>query len=71
MFQPLSSDSSPNLINSVDRKRKHITEEPQSDPQQNIGITAYDHTYGNTKTIIKTHSFQSPMNYSIYLCHFG
>lgn len=71
MFQPLSSDSSPNLINSVDRKRKHITEEPQSDPQQNIGTTAYDHTYANTKTIIKTHSFQSPMNYSIYLCHFG
>lgn len=65
MFQPLSSDSSPNLINSVDRKRKHITEEPQSDPQQNIGTTAYDHTYANTKTIIKTHSFQSPMNYLI------
>ena len=64
MFQPLSSDSSPNLINLVDRKRKHITEEPQYDPQQNIGTTAYDH-YANTKTIIKTRSFQSPMNYLI------
>ena len=71
MFQPLSSDSSPNLINSVDRKRKHITEEPQSDPQQNIGTRAYDHKPANTKTVIKTHSFQSLMNYRIYLCHFG
>ena len=62
MFQPLSSDSSPNLINSVDRKRKHITEEPQSDPQQNIGITAYDH---NTKTIIKTHSWYCKIIYNI------
>ena len=50
MFQPLSSDSSPNLINSVDRKRKHITEDPQSDPQQNIGTKAHDHTYANTQS---------------------
>ena len=52
MFQPLSSDSSPNLINSVDRKRKRITEDPpQSHPQQNnIGTTAHDHTYANTQS---------------------
>ena len=73
MFQPLSSDSSPNLIHSVDRKRKHITEEPQSDLQQNIGTTAYDHTYANTKTIIKAFFSitNELLNNSIYLCHFG